>query len=244
MCTVTLLRSEAGLVLTMNRDELIERDEEEPPRIRTLENGLNWLGPLDPPSTGTWFGVNEKGVAACLLNRYVEREHEPDEPQSRGALPLLALSRGNLSDAWEFVEKDLDLSAYRPFSLILISVAQTVVLAWEGDTIDVSASGEKTFHYTSSSWKREDVLAWRQKMFEHWVENGCKFTGKLPNHNILCPKGKEAWAPLMRRSYARTRSICQARIAADRSEVNVHYWPDTDRHAIDCNVSSSMELTW
>lgn len=70
MCTVTVHRSANRLLVTMNRDEARDRAPEVPPAIH--HNDVNWLAPSDSARGGTWIGVNDRGVVACLLNGYVE----------------------------------------------------------------------------------------------------------------------------------------------------------------------------
>ncbi|MCX7017196.1 MAG: NRDE family protein [Candidatus Sumerlaeota bacterium] len=68
MCTATLHRSEDSLLLTMNRDELHSRAPEIPPAIRAGDPA--WMAPTDSQAGGTWIGVNDRGLAVCLLNAY------------------------------------------------------------------------------------------------------------------------------------------------------------------------------
>ena len=80
MCTVTLRCGAGAVALTMNRDERWERAPEEAPR-RIAGDALrpSWLAPFDSASGGTWIGVNERGVASCVLNGY-----EPADKGLRG----------------------------------------------------------------------------------------------------------------------------------------------------------------
>src|SRR5262245_28271442 len=69
MCTVTLRCGAGSLLLTMNRDERYDRAPEEAPRRIPGEPGRPaWLAPFDCDAGGPWVGVNERGVARCLLN--------------------------------------------------------------------------------------------------------------------------------------------------------------------------------
>jgi len=80
MCTVTLRCGASSLVLTMNRDERLERSPEEAPRLISGDAlRPSWLAPFDGASGGTWIGVNERGVASCVLNGY-----EPADEGLRG----------------------------------------------------------------------------------------------------------------------------------------------------------------
>jgi uncharacterized protein with NRDE domain len=68
MCTVTVLRSPERLLLTMNRDERRTRGEELAPRKAGGGSSPAWIGPADGAKGGTWFGANDRGIMACLLN--------------------------------------------------------------------------------------------------------------------------------------------------------------------------------
>lgn len=118
MCTVVILRRPDHpwpLILAANRDE---------------NRGRPWLAParhwpdredvvagLDELAGGTWLGVNDYGVVACILNRPGTLGPAPDK-RSRGELPLEALDHAEASAAAEALEY-LDPHAYRPFNMIV-----------------------------------------------------------------------------------------------------------------------------
>ena len=67
MCTLTIHQGKNNLTVTMNRDEKRERSGELPP-YKWPDS--DFWAPQDKKANGTWFGVNEKGRVACLLNGY------------------------------------------------------------------------------------------------------------------------------------------------------------------------------
>lgn len=85
MCTLTIVSTENGLAITMNRDEQRTRAE-----IGTLLSGrseahrLTYAYPLDGLHGGTWMGANSRGIVLALLNRY----QDPTRPdaESRGLI--------------------------------------------------------------------------------------------------------------------------------------------------------------
>lgn len=68
MCTVSWIHEPDGYQLFCNRDEKRTRPAADPPRIHERD-GVRWLAPVDPAGGGAWIGVNQTGVAVCLLNR-------------------------------------------------------------------------------------------------------------------------------------------------------------------------------
>lgn len=97
MCTVTILPLPGGgLRLVHNRDEQRGRAAGLPPRM-TRVGERSVLAPVDPAGGGTWVGVNDAGLVACVLNA-----NPPEGPgqaadgaagprRSRGGLVLAAL---------------------------------------------------------------------------------------------------------------------------------------------------------
>jgi len=64
MCTVSASLQQSTLIVTMNRDEQRSR------REGALNTNPERCYPTDIESGGTWCGINQFGVAFCLLNRY------------------------------------------------------------------------------------------------------------------------------------------------------------------------------
>ena len=73
MCTATWIAEEDGYELFFNRDELLTRGRERPPKNR-VSGGVRYVAPSDSDSGGTWIGVNDRGVTLCILNYYPERD--------------------------------------------------------------------------------------------------------------------------------------------------------------------------
>src|SRR6266496_5302779 len=67
MCTASWTYQQDGYYLLFNRDEKRTRKGASPPRLLTRD-GVRFLAPADGDFGGTWIGVNEFGVSACLLN--------------------------------------------------------------------------------------------------------------------------------------------------------------------------------
>ncbi len=118
MCTVVILRRPGHawpLLLAANRDEMTARPARPP--------GRHWpdrpdtVAGLDELAGGSWMGLNDAGVVACVLNR--PGTLGPDEVlRSRGELVLEALDHADAVEAATAL-RDLDARAYRAFNLIV-----------------------------------------------------------------------------------------------------------------------------
>jgi len=118
MCTVVILRRpehDWPLVLGANRDEMNNRPWAPP--LRHWPDRNHVVAGLDVEAGGTWMGVNDAGLVACVLNRYGTLGGHPDF-RSRGELPLEALDHDEAKIAAEAFQ-DLNPKAYRPFNLVV-----------------------------------------------------------------------------------------------------------------------------
>lgn len=238
MCTVTLRRSGRGYLLTMNRDELLERAPEEPPCLHD-EGRVKWAGPLDGAGRGTWIGLNEFGVTAALLNRYADagadgadayaaRENTASRP-SRGRIIPQALGRGRGRDVLNWIEGPFDPTPYEGFTLLVAWPGGARLFLWKGAGTLVAREAAKPWEWlSSSSWRQPEVLDWRRRLFDEWLATGEAFRGPLPAYHLMQPPGREAWSPLMRRDYASTRSITQVEVPPDTTRGILRYWPQPD----------------
>ena len=106
MCLLVVMsraHPDAPLVVAANRDEYLSR----PARAMTVlqAHGPRILGGRDDLAGGTWFAVNEAGVAAGLTNRPASSGRDASK-RSRGELPLaLAGHRDAASAAEDFVAR-------------------------------------------------------------------------------------------------------------------------------------------
>ncbi len=219
MCTLTIHRTHQSLTITMNRDDAPARAEA-PPRLWG-DGATRFAAPIDLEAGGTWIGVNAAGVAACLLNRYDEAAKGI---QSRGDIIPLALAGQCMDSAADAIEA-LAHGAYSPFSCVIVSAEGACRFDWNGAAIvRQSVSLDVPIMMTSSSWRFEAVAAWRQALFKQSIEK----TGVKALSNFHCAQrpGEEAWAPMMRRDYAHTKSVTQ--IVVGKTDIELRYWPRGD----------------
>jgi uncharacterized protein with NRDE domain len=118
MCTMVVL-SRPGhdwpLLLAANRDEMIGRPWQAP--ARHWPDRPEVVAGLDELAHGSWFGLNDHGVAAGVLNRFGTLGPAPGQ-RSRGELVLEALDHADAAAAAAALA-DLDPRAYRPFNMIV-----------------------------------------------------------------------------------------------------------------------------
>lgn len=131
MCSVVILRRPGDpwpLVLAANRDEMADRPWRAP--------GRHWpdrpqvVAGLDSLAGGSWMGLNDQGLVACVLNRIGSLGPAPGK-RSRGELVLEALEHVTAADAAEALAH-LDPAAYRSFNLVVADEDQAFWLRHQG----------------------------------------------------------------------------------------------------------------
>ncbi|MBI3250037.1 MAG: NRDE family protein [Deltaproteobacteria bacterium] len=159
MCTLILyfrVFSDYPIVIAANRDEVLARPSSKPSQLW----GYPWVyGGQDLLAGGTWFGVNEHGVAVGILNRQSSPPPDPSY-RSRGQLCLDALKHASAEAALRFVTRH---SAYRynPFNLVI---------------------ADQHFSYVVDNQGQADVLTTRQLSPGMYV-----VTNRTPNDQT-CPR--------------------------------------------------------
>jgi Transport and Golgi organisation 2 len=243
MCTVTLRCGGGSLLLTMNRDERFERAPEEPPKRIAGDPGRPvWIAPFDGATGGTWIGVNERGVAACVVNGYAPEDAplagRPGVPSRGSIIPRILEEQDGFGPAR--VIGAVDFSAYPSFSLLVASCEGGEILTWRhGGAIQRSPFGTGWTLLTSSSWNAPEVSAWRRRAFEKWRREGEAMQAGIPALHLLAPPGEEDRAPFMTRERAATRSIGQIRVSAGGA-AELRWWPRIGVGAIDPAVPAAV----
>ena len=131
MCTLIFLHRPGAdwpLLLAGNRDERVDRPADPPgrwwpdrPDVRAGRDRL---------ADGSWFGVNDHGVAAAMLNRPGTLGPAPGK-RSRGELVLEALDHADAAVAAEALV-ELNPHAYRPFNLVVGDSQDAIWLKHDG----------------------------------------------------------------------------------------------------------------
>lgn len=132
MCTVVILRRPGGtwpLIIAANRDEMAGRPWRAP--ARHWPDRPEVLAGLDVLAGGSWLGINDHGVVACILNRHGTLGPAPGK-RSRGELVLEALDHADAAVAARALEA-LEPGSYRPFNMLVADSRDAFWLAHRDD---------------------------------------------------------------------------------------------------------------
>ncbi len=132
MCTVVIVRRPGHpwpVLFAANRDEDPARPWQ-PPGRHWLDR-QNVVAGIDELAGGTWFGLNDEGVVATVMNRVGTLGPAADK-RSRGELVLEALDHADAGAA-ALALCDLNPDAYRPFNLLVADNRAAFWLAHRGD---------------------------------------------------------------------------------------------------------------
>jgi hypothetical protein len=215
VCTFSLLRLRQGYSVMFNRDESPLR-----PAARELagmtdaDGVVQALYPVDPPSGGSFLGVNRAGATYALLNQHPQHYSRPENAQSRGRLVPLALQEAQAIRGLEAVAQE-DLSRTPPFLLVGVDEADAPVsLRWDGQELQRRLHEDGAFQTGSCARFAEQALPLRRRRFDAMLER----LPELDDAAILAAQeayhlSEEAQAALgvwMRRDDARSVSLTQA----------------------------------
>jgi len=237
MCTVTLRCDGGSLLLTMNRDERWDRAPEEAPRIIPGAPGRpSWLAPFDSASGGTWIGVNDRGVAACVLNGYGPADEalrgNPGVPSRGSIIPRILEEQDGAGRPR--VHGVVDFSAYASFTLLVASKDGGEVVRWRhGGGLEREEVGLGWTLLTSSSWDEPEVAASRRRVFDDWRASGEPMLAGVPSLHVVTSPGEEPRAPFMTRAQSATRSVTQIHVDPARAVATLAWWPRSGSSAVD-----------
>ncbi len=138
MCTVTIVPTfgpagvRSGIRVACNRDESRGR----PAALRPIEKTFSRhraLMPVDTVSGGTWIAVNDAGLVLTLLNQNPGdmRGITFLDKTSRGGIIPALLYADTLTEACELA-RDIDVSIYPPFRLVMADTAYCIVMSGDG----------------------------------------------------------------------------------------------------------------
>jgi hypothetical protein len=244
MCTVTVQQTPGRYRVTMNRDELRTRGPERPPSLHS-NGGVTWAGPVDSDAGGTWFGTNEFGITACLLNAYFPLPASPEVnqqgAQSRGVIIPQALRHRTLAACEQWMREQLNCASFAGFMLLLTSPDGCIHYLWpgHGEMKRVPHDDEWTF-LTSSFIDSTHTEEYRAATFRSFLDRGAPDRDGLPEFHVERAPGKESLATLMDRGYSVTRSITQATCA--KGETRMRYWADPQPDLDAADPTSALSL--
>ncbi|WP_343559936.1 NRDE family protein [Kiloniella sp. b19] len=134
MCSVIIARQPGSnwpLLIGANRDEMNNRPWLPPSRHWPDQPEV--IAGLDELAGGSWMGLNDFGLSACILNRYGTLGPQGDK-RSRGELILETLDHAEASEAAKALSA-LNPEAYRPFNLIVADWKDAFWLHNDGQVI-------------------------------------------------------------------------------------------------------------
>lgn len=217
MCTVTLIPGNPqnpGFVLTMNRDEARGRREGNP--YAATRHGVSATYPVDAAAGGTWVGLNDHGVCMALLNRY--QSPSIADARSRGKIIAEAIHQGGLDDVLAFLQK-LPLAQFNPFDLLIAAADQVWHLSWDREQpVWQRLNDEQPIMLTSSSERLPDVSAYRESLFNDWLEQDVTAETAEAFHRTQ-EEGREADAVNMSRPKVHTKSLVQIRVGGQQARL-------------------------
>ena len=118
MCTVVILRRPGHawpVILGANRDEMLNRPWLPP--ARHWQDRPDVIAGKDELAGGSWMGLNDTGVIACILNRHGTLGPAAGK-RSRGELVLEALDHPDAAAAAEALA-EISPTAYRAFNMVI-----------------------------------------------------------------------------------------------------------------------------
>lgn len=207
MCTATVYRSHSTLLLTANRDESRNRNEAGIKASKVGETHLVY--PVDAAANGTWTGVNNHGVAACLLNMY---QSDYQGVLSRGLIIPKLLEKESLSEVRTWLNTSFQAELYSAFVLLIMDVNCLYRYKWDGDKlIEEAIDFDHWFMESSSSVELEATLSYRHEKFSRWQKENGKANDVMALH--LSRDANASKSICMAREKSHTKSISQIAIA-------------------------------
>jgi Transport and Golgi organisation 2 len=224
MCTLSVFRLNSHCLITMNRDDLIDRPEAPPKPPGVSPNEI--IAPRDLQAGGTWIGLNQFGLVGCLLNRY--DQSAPANARSRGRIIPEALQQAVRVDEAAAQIANLELDTYAPFTCVILSRGDAVRLDWTGASfLSEVIPNLPSWMITSSSISEPDVRAKRSHLFDETLTSGDPSADKLAQFHAQSSEVDAWWSPWMARPLAHTKSITQVLLEPNTSQMR--YW---DRQAV------------
>jgi hypothetical protein len=223
MCTVSWLGRADGYELFCNRDERRTRSPARAPQVR-WRRGVRFIAPVDGDHGGSWIGVNQSGLALCLLNRYTDLQlGHARANKSRGLLLNSLLDCQTLAQFETRIQR-AQLARYQPFTLLALLPGEPALIAqWDGREHSIERYGEMAMPLVSSSYRPVEVANARRRLCWQMAATAGRLTPTLLRefHHSHAP----ARGPLsvcMHREDAATVSFSHIKVSAQMIEFAYH----------------------
>lgn len=233
MCTISWSEQPSGLHVLFNRDESKQRSRAEPPQVCTHGAETSVIYPKDPDGGGTWFAVNERGMAVGLLNFYQGRLPK-GRLTSRGNIVKEAAALASVDEVRDYI-RHLPLEKYAPFSLLCFDHQadwkQVPLLRWTGRELQELT---QTSPLISSAFKFEEVQAIRLETYRRLIGDTNTSEAHFLAFHCSHEPEKSAYSVCMHRDDASTVSLSQV-IVGER--IRYRYWDGAP-----CEVGTPLEI--
>jgi uncharacterized protein with NRDE domain len=217
---LTWAQGAGGFWVFFNRDERLTRLPATPPTGARL-GGIRYLAPADGDHGGTWIGVNHRGMAAALLNRYDDSPVDPPAaPISRGLLLRQHLDSGS-GDELVTRLRSTDLGPYQPFTIVTFDPERLVrIVDWTGRDLTETQTDQPGLIRTSSGADQATADRLRRATFDSVVGNHPSAARLAEFHRSHQPD-RGPFSVCMHRAEAATQSLTVIRVT--RSTVTIRY---------------------
>jgi transport and Golgi organization protein 2 len=220
MCTLSWLSDETGgYFVWFNRDEQKSRALARAPSLEG-RGGLQVITPLDPDFGGTWIGVNEKGIAFCLANRYAANSPSlpaPGDRISRGLLLASILDASSRREASDRIAA-MELQRFQPFTVAGFEPGSPVLLlSWDGRHLGSVEHEAPGLVLTSSGLDQARAESSRREIFETALREAGAYGPDLMRqiHRGHLPE-RGSTSVCMHREDAETVSLSEIRVEPGR----------------------------
>jgi len=236
VCTVSWVQQPGGYHLLANRDEKRTRGRAFAPAIREC-GGVRYVAPIDSDFGGTWIAANEFGVSVCLLNGDAPTQDSFPAPQRSRGLLLRELAWGPTGADCLLSLKQLDLSPYSPFVLLILEPERPAILAeWNRERLSVDPAAAQ-MPLTSSSFDSRGVRRFRLDEFARRTGMAARVDPALlyqfhASHGTEADAAAGAYSPCMHRQDAETVSFSW--VVVTREEVRFLYSPSAPCRCSPC----------
>jgi Transport and Golgi organisation 2 len=227
MCTLSVIPTTLGIRVVFNRDERRDRLPAFPASTHELAR-RRAVYPVDPVGTGTWIGVNDRGMVAAVLNRTPGFAlPAAGGTRSRGLIVPAVLSMDDF-DAAVTAASRIDPTQYALFRLLVLRGRRAVVFVSDGRRVSSAAADvTRPLLLTSSSLGDKVVAGPRARLFRALMETHRSRwpTAQQDFHDHQWPLRPEV-SVRMERSDARTVSRTVIDVSGD--DIRLSYEPVFD----------------
>lgn len=224
MCTLSWIVEPDGYAVYFNRDERRSRRPADPPRIGSA-GGVRFVAPRDGEAGGSWIFVNERGVAACLLNLFRDHPFPTGHPPiSRGLLVLDLAGSPSVAAAAQALSHT-DLARYQPFTLALFGRTEPPRgLRWDGATATSFPLDADALPLTSSGRDADGVARSRRGTLARLAaRHGGLTRAALDAFHRSHHPDRGPYSPCMHREEAKTVSLTA--ITVQGTAIQLSYQP-------------------